>query len=518
VSKEEKDLPETLPRWDIPASWRWVSVSAVGKVITGNTPPTKEIANYGNYMPFVKPPELRDRGVWTATDGLSEKGVKFSRTLPAGAVLVSCIGGLGKTGLAKIPVAFNQQINAIVFDGRVLPEFGFYYMQTLKPWLYEVSSATTLPIVNKGKFLRAPFPLAPIKDQKRIVSEIEKQFSRLDEAVASLKRIQANLKRYKTAVLKAAVEGKLTEQWRKDHPDVEPADQLLKRILAERRAKWEESIEAKVGAKQGVSASPGFGDVGNNVGNCILGEAGESFASPLPNMKAKGIKPKDDSWKKKYKEPDGPDTTDLPELPEGWVWASLESISEVIDPNPSHRMPKYVAKGIPLISSENFVAPMGIDFTRGKQVTDETFQDQKRRYKIEIGDFAFSRIGTIGKTRFLPTDRDYCLSHALVVIKAIGTELNRKYLNYAVSSDAILQQAREGVQSVGVPDLGMAKMRSFQIPLPPSAEQGVVAAEIDSHLSVIEELETTIKTNLKRAERLRQTILQQAFSDGLILN
>ena len=59
--------------------------------------------------------------------------------------------------------------------------------------------------------LQYPFPIAPPNEQKRIVAEIEKQFSRLDEAVANLKRVKANLKRYKAAVLKAAVEGKLTE-------------------------------------------------------------------------------------------------------------------------------------------------------------------------------------------------------------------------------------------------------------------------------------------------------------------
>jgi hypothetical protein len=74
------------------------------------------------------------------------------------------------------------------------------------------------------------------------------------------------------------------------------------------------------------SASPGFGNDGNNGGDSSKGEAGESFASPLPQMKAKGIKPKDDSWKKKYKEPAGPDTANLPELPEGWAWAKSDQM------------------------------------------------------------------------------------------------------------------------------------------------------------------------------------------------
>ena len=98
---------------------------------------------------------------------------------------------------------------------------------------------------------RSTIPVAPIDQQKRIVAEIEKQFSRLDEAVANLKRVKANLKRYKAAVLKAAVEGKLTEDWRKQHPDVEPASKLLERLKVERKdrhkaqlKKWEEAIKS----------------------------------------------------------------------------------------------------------------------------------------------------------------------------------------------------------------------------------------------------------------------------------
>src|SRR5690606_21179918 len=132
-----------------------------------------------------------------------------------------------------------------------------------------------------------PFVLAPVPEQRRIVAEIEKQFTRLDAAVAALERARANLKRYRASVLAAACEGRLVpteaELARQEGRDYEPASALLDRILAERRARWE--------------------------------------ADELAKMHARGKPPKNDAWKSKYKEPAAPDTNGLPELPEGWEWA-----------------------------------------------------------------------------------------------------------------------------------------------------------------------------------------------------
>src|SRR5205807_1829378 len=112
---------------------------------------------------------------------------------------------------------------------------------TLK--LMELAKATTVPSVRKTEIVPIVIPLAPLAEQTRIVAEIEKQFTRLDDAVAALKRIQVNLKRYRASVLKAACEGRLVpteaELARKEGRDYEPASELLKRTLAERRAKWE---------------------------------------------------------------------------------------------------------------------------------------------------------------------------------------------------------------------------------------------------------------------------------------
>ncbi len=72
-----------------------------------------------------------------------------------------------------------------------------------------------------------PLPLPPLLEQRRIVAAIEEQVARLDAGVAALERTRANLQRYRASVLKAAVEGRLTERWREEHPDTEDAKALL---------------------------------------------------------------------------------------------------------------------------------------------------------------------------------------------------------------------------------------------------------------------------------------------------
>ncbi|MGV8923892.1 MAG: restriction endonuclease subunit S [Thermomonas sp.] len=143
---------------------------------TGNTPPKSNSDYYGDFMPLVKPPELRDNVLDSAPDGLSEAGAAVARTLPPNSILVSCIGNLGKIGLNAVPVAFNQQINAILPDeSKAIPEFMFF--QTLSSQfsmqLRDLASGTTVPIVNKSKFNGIRISLPELSEQQLIVEQLE---------------------------------------------------------------------------------------------------------------------------------------------------------------------------------------------------------------------------------------------------------------------------------------------------------------------------------------------------------
>jgi type I restriction enzyme, S subunit len=342
------------------------------------------------------------------------------------------------------------------------------------------TKGTTRPRVNLTLIRKLPIPVAPITQQEYIVAEIEKQFSRLDETVTALKRIQANLKRYKAAVLKAAVEGKLTEQWRKEHPDVEPADQLLKRILVERRAKWEADELEKMKAK---------------------------------GIKPKGIKPKDDSWKKKYKEPVGPDTANLPGLPEGWVWASLQQVFSTITDG-DHQPPPQMKTGIPFLVIGN-VRTGVIDLADTRFVSPEYYKAIGKERTPKKGDILYTLVGSYGIAVSIENEDKFCVQRHIGILKPCKST-NISFFKHFLNSDYFFRQATNIATGTAQLTVPLGGLRMVAVPFPADVEQNVIQEEIDRRLSVTEELEATIETNLKRAERLRQTILQQAFAGMLV--
>ncbi|MDO8368306.1 MAG: restriction endonuclease subunit S [Saprospiraceae bacterium] len=203
---------------ELPEGWVWRKLGEVCKAITGTTPPKDNLDNYGTYIPFVKPPQLFDKPINDAPEKLSKKGATLARILPAHSVLVTCIGNLGRTAINNIPVAFNQQINALVPPPNLDGKFLFYQAQSpvFKNQLENLSSATTVAIVNKGKFETIQIALPPLPVQHAIVTKIEEIFSELDHGVEQLKTARQQLKVYRQAVLKWAFEGRLTNEGVKD--------------------------------------------------------------------------------------------------------------------------------------------------------------------------------------------------------------------------------------------------------------------------------------------------------------
>ena len=147
----------------------------LGTIHTGSTPKTNDESLFGGDIPFVTPGDLGEiTPIHTATRSLTDEGAKTGTLLPAGSVLVCCIGSLGKIGFAGRPLVTNQQINAIVFDGnKIDPRYGFFACRLLKPQLESMAPATTVPIVNKSRFSELNIPAPPLEEQRRIAAILD---------------------------------------------------------------------------------------------------------------------------------------------------------------------------------------------------------------------------------------------------------------------------------------------------------------------------------------------------------
>jgi type I restriction enzyme S subunit len=315
---------------------------------------------------------------------------------------------------------------------------------------------------------QSTIPVAPLDQQKRIVAEIEKQFSRLDEAVANLKRVKVNLKRYKAAVLKAAVEGRLVE------------------------------TEAELARKR--TPSPLAGEGGGE------GASFETGAQLLQRI----LETRRSQWqgKGKYKEPVAADTTDLPELPEGWVWATYAQIGEVTTGfTPQTADPENFGGDIP------FFKPTDLD-AGGSVVLAREYLSEKGAAKgrlLTAGSVLVTCIGaTIGKTGLA---RVNCATNQQInAVTPDGNLVNSEFVYAWTISHSGYKQILDNSSATTLPILNKSKFEALGIPLPPFAEQHRIVAEVDRRLSLLRETEAQVGVNLQRAERLRQSILSQAFS------
>jgi len=238
----------------LPEGWRIVEISKVGEIITGSTPSKKNKEFYSNRdYNFYKPTDL-DAGniVSKSIDGLSKVGFEAGRQAPKNSILVTCIGAtIGKTGLIIKPGCFNQQINAIIPFEDYEPKFIYYQAIGIdfQNQIKSKASATTLPILNKGKFSKLTMKVCSKVEQHQIVREIETRLSVCDNVLANINEVLEKTEALRQSILKKAFEGKLLseeelEACRKE-PDWEPAEKLLARIEQSQNKETKDKKAAK---------------------------------------------------------------------------------------------------------------------------------------------------------------------------------------------------------------------------------------------------------------------------------
>lgn len=197
-------------------NWTEKKLKEIGLTQTGSTPKTSETDNYGDFIPFVKPPHFLPNGTIEPEDSyLSEKGLKSARLFRENTILMVCIGAtIGKTGFTNIPVTSNQQINALTPKSEFEARF-FYYALTTDIFFNKImhaSSQATLPIINKSKWenLTVPFPISKT-EQEAIVKKLDLLSLESIKLKNTYQVKLEKLEELKSGILKRAFENELIE-------------------------------------------------------------------------------------------------------------------------------------------------------------------------------------------------------------------------------------------------------------------------------------------------------------------
>lgn len=201
----------------LPKNWVETTLGNVSNIVTGNTPSKSNDEFYGDYIPWVKPGDINTANIlYSSEENLSAIGLQKARLIPKGSIMVTCIGNLGNVAMAGVDMTTNQQINSIVLYHNLLyDKYLLFYSITLKKWLVENSTSTTISMVNKSNFEKAPMLLPPLAEQKRIAEKLDALFGQLDSVRGAMSRIPTLIANLRQQILTHAVTGKLTQEWRK---------------------------------------------------------------------------------------------------------------------------------------------------------------------------------------------------------------------------------------------------------------------------------------------------------------
>lgn len=475
----------------LPRSWKWSTVGDVADVTGGLTKNAGKRDVSKVRVPLVSVAAVHLRRI--ASEAVGEVGLLESdgdrATLARGDLLIvegnGSLEHIGRVALwnDEVPGARHQNHIIRVRPHHIAPGFVLEWLASpsgREAIVNEATSAAGLYTLSLSKVERLPIPIPPANEQRRIVAKLEALQARSRRAREALDAVPPLLEKLRQSILAAAFRGDLTKNWRAKHKDVEPASQLLERIRTERRKKWEESELAK--------------------------------------LRAKGKTPSDGQWKAKYKEPAPVDATGLPELPEGWCWASLGELAWESGYGTSAKC-DYEGKGVAVLRIPNIARGL-VDLADVKHALAARGEPGML---VMPGDLLIVRTNgsrnLIGRAAVIVDDLPEATSFASYLIRfrlLAGRSLHAWVGQYWQSPFVRAHIEAHAASSAGQYNVSLGELSGCPVPVAPFAEQAVVVEQVERWLASRSSAERTSRDLLQQMENLDRATLAKAFRGELV--
>jgi type I restriction enzyme S subunit len=477
--------PLNLYNFDLPNGWAIEKLSNFVDIIMGQSPPSDTYNTNGEGLPF-----FQGKAEFGAISPTVEKYCSEpSKIASQGAILLSIRAPVGPTNIARSDCCIGRGLAALHPLDKINSKFILYLFRALEPQISKEGTGSTFKAINKQFIENLTIALPPLEEQVRIVNKIEENFSELDKGIEYLRTAQEQLKVYRQSVLKYAFEGKLTEQWRKAHADqLETADQLLEHIQQERENgyqrqlnEWEEAVKAwEEKGKEGKK--PGKPQMLLNISSLTEEEL-----------------------------------VNLPDLPETWCWIKLSVLSERIQIGPFgsllHRS-DYVSNQVPIVNPVH-IRNQKIEPDWSLTVTEEKV-NELFNYIMYPGDIVMGRRGEMGRCAVISHQESGFLCGSGSLFIRLLPRINPLFYCYLLGSQRLKNYLSD--QSVGttMQNLNQEIIHNLPVPLCSPIESQKITEEVDRKMTLITEIENTIKKNLLASDILKQSILKKAFSGKLV--
>lgn len=364
------------------------------------------------------------------------------------------------------------------------PKYLYTFISSQYSYINSRAKGTGIPHVDPVVLGDIVFPLPPLNEQERIIEKVDGLFSELDNGIEELETAQKKLELYRQSLLKSAVEGELSKEWRETQTEIsETGEQLLARILKERREHWEQEK---------------------------LKEFAEKGKNP----------PKD--WQNKYPEPVQPDTENLPELPEGWVWASLDMLLQNIKAGKSFRCeerpPKENEIGVVKVSA--------VSWGEYNEIESKTCIDATKinaDYYIKDNDFLMSRANTIQLVGACVISRDVTLTNMLsdkilrldfIIESLIFKNWILHLMRSKIGREQIEISATGNQESMK--NISQDSIKKITVPLPSTDEIKFLIKELSEKFNSIQDTSNLLSMNFDNLAQQRKNILKDAFTGKLV--
>lgn len=462
--------------WSLPVSWSWVCLGDLGSWKGGGTP-SKANADFwtNGTIPWVSPKDMKVSIIGETEDKITAAAVERSsaKYVREGSVLMVMRSGILKhsfpVAVTNRTVTLNQDLRALTPYPGVDPTFVARYLALAESRVLTdcAKDGTTVDSIEVAALERLPVPVAPFDEQRRIVARIDALFAEIAEGEAALAEARKGLDIFRRALLKAAVTGELTKDWRAKNPASETARELLVRIAKDRESMLAIKSRARLGAA----------------------------AKPL-------------------------DTSSLSVLPESWAWVRAEEITSLITKGttpPQHTMGREGE--IPYLKIQNLDFDGRLHFDRTRQFIDRnTHSAFLARSKIYPGDLLINIVGPpLGQTAVVPSDfPEWNINQAIAVFRCLpGIVVD--YVNLFLMSPAALAEFEMRSKATsGQVNVTLEVCRNVAIPLPPSAEAFEIVRQVSEALMAVDETLHMLDAEAADAARLKQSILKAAFEGRLV--